>query len=125
MHDNVGGKIKGFAQVIAWLGIGFSVLAGLFLVSQGNAMRQGGEVVTALGVGVIFIGSLFSWILSLFAYATGELVEKTTEIAQNTAKDAPSGSSAGRMETLISWKESNLISAEEFELKKQELLKGN
>ena len=63
-------------------------------------------------------------------YGFGELIEKTTEIARNTLKTAPPGSLMVKMEndeklkTLMTWKENNLISEEEFKIKKKALQKG-
>ena len=37
-----------------------------------------------VGILVIAIGSLFSWVGSFCLYGFGELIEKTTEIAENT-----------------------------------------
>jgi hypothetical protein len=63
-------------------------------------------------------------------YGFGELIEKTVEIAKNTAAGGSPITSATntendeKMKTLISWKENGLISAEEFEIKKKALLGG-
>ncbi|MCL2079175.1 MAG: hypothetical protein FWH17_04935 [Oscillospiraceae bacterium] len=112
MYNNIGAKIKILAQIIAWVGIIGSVIIGFI------------SLTFIWGIGVLIGGSLLSWILSWFIYGFGELIQKTSEIAQNTAKGASANSLTAKMETLITWKESNLISEEEFEIKKQALLRG-
>ena len=129
MYNNIGAKIKLLAKIVAWVGIIWSGIAGIIAIAQGLDMRNGGALI-ATGLGIIIGGFLVSWISSWFLYGFGELIEKTTEIAKNTARGASSGSLTAKMEndekmkTLISWRESNLISEEEFEIKKQALLKG-
>lgn len=94
MFDNIGGKIKMLAKVICWLGIGFSIFFGL-LVIIGCAISEGGILNVAigffLGLLVIIIGALASWIGSFFLYGFGELIERTAEIAQNTRGNSGDG----------------------------------
>ncbi|MCL2487869.1 MAG: hypothetical protein FWE80_04220 [Oscillospiraceae bacterium] len=80
MFKNVGGKIKGLAVFIAVAGIIGSIAAGISIISNGSRYND----TTLLGIGVMFGGSLFSWLSSLFMYGFGELIEKTTEISINT-----------------------------------------
>ena len=75
--ENIGGKIKTLAQVVAILGVIVSVIAGLFVLDDS----------ALYGVLIAFVGSVLSWISSLFIYGFGELIDKTTEIAKNTKKD--------------------------------------
>ena len=130
MYNNIGAKIKVLAQVIAWVGIIGCVITGFALIAQGADMRYGGEALIGAGIGVLIGGSLISWISSWLLYGFGELIVKTTEIAKNTAKRASSGSLTAKMEndeklkSLIAWKENGMISEEEFETKKQALLRG-
>jgi hypothetical protein len=128
MYNNIGEKIKVLAQVIAWIGIIGNVIAGFILIAQGADSYNGSEAL--IGVGILIGGSLISWIFSWFMYGFGELIVKTTEIAKNTASGASFDSLTAKIENdvkmkaLITWRESNLISEEEFEMKKQSLLKG-
>jgi len=78
MYDNIGAKIKVLAQIIAWIGIAGSVIAGFVLMAQGDAG-------VLIGFIVLIVGALTSWISSWFMYGFGELIEKTTEIAKNTS----------------------------------------
>ena len=85
MYNNIGGKIKVLAHIIAGIGIFVSIISGTPWVYQGaNAPRHGGgEILIALGLGIIIVGSLYSWIFSFFIYGFGELIEKTAEIASD------------------------------------------
>ncbi|MDR1328063.1 MAG: SHOCT domain-containing protein [Oscillospiraceae bacterium] len=130
MYNNIGEKIKGLAKVIAWIGIIVSVIAGLILIVEGSDSYYGGGILISVGIVVVVVGTLVSWIASWFMYGFGELIEKTAEIARNTAKGAFSGSITEKMEydeklkILLGLKENGLISEEEFAIKKQALLKG-
>ena len=46
MFDYVGGKIKGFAIVICWLGIICSVIIGFVNISNGTEMKKYGSTGT-------------------------------------------------------------------------------
>ena len=70
--ENIGSKIKVFSMVILVLGVLGSLLAILNVPASGNALI------------FAFIGILSSVWLSLFIYGFGELIDKTTEIAENT-----------------------------------------
>ena len=78
MFDNIGGKIKKLASLITKLGMIGSVLAGIRTMFAGAFIT---------GIMTIILGSLIFWISSLTLYGFGELIEKTTEIAKNTAKE--------------------------------------
>jgi hypothetical protein len=80
MWDNIGGKIKVLAKVIAWVGIISSIIGGIILIAIGGNNRYGGGLYIGIGFGTIIVGSLMSWIFSWFMYGFGELIEKTSEI---------------------------------------------
>lgn len=98
MFNNIGGKIKGLAKFLCWLGIILSVVAGVVLIiaaatkssytfdSYGEkfVLSSGGSVVA--GILVIVFGSLFSWIGSFFMYGFGELVENSKKVADRVSK---------------------------------------
>lgn len=65
MYDEVGDKIKTLAKVIAWLGIIASVVVGIVTISTG------------VGILVLILGPLFSWLSTLVLYGFGQLVENT------------------------------------------------
>jgi hypothetical protein len=143
MYNNIGEKIKGLAKSLALIGTIISVIIGINLIVKGSDSYYDGRVLIYTGIGVILVGTLVSWIWSWFMYGFGELIEKTAEIARNTAGSL-SGSltakittvemtNAEKLKVLLEWKENDLISEEEFEifkirrpfLKAQELVDGN
>jgi hypothetical protein len=78
MWDDIGGKIKFLAKVIAWIGILSSIIVGIIFISEGIQLHY--------CIGIIVIGSLISWISSWFMFGFGELIEKATDIENNTRK---------------------------------------
>ena len=74
MSYNIGSKIKSLAKAFCWIGVIASIFTGISLMSDGEEV----------GLLVLLFGSLFSWIGSFSTYGFGELIEKTSEIAENT-----------------------------------------
>ena len=74
MFDNIGRKIKTIAKIGCWIGVAASVILGPALMGSNEGMA----------FVIMVIGSLSSWIGSWSLYGFGELIEKTTEIAENT-----------------------------------------
>ena len=85
MFKNIGGKIKELAQVICYLGIAISVVAGIVMIGFGSSSYNG-DTMVVMGCVVMIVGSLVSWIGSFFAYGFGELIENTTVIAELATK---------------------------------------
>ena len=75
MFSNIGRKIKTVAKVVAWIGIGCSILAGL----AGLASPLTSPIPSII---VAVIGSLASWIGSFCLYGFGELIDKVSAIAE-------------------------------------------
>ena len=75
MFDNIGGKIKTLASVIAWMGIIISIITGITLMATA-------EELVLIGIIIAILGSFFSWIGSFLLYGFGELVENSAIIAQ-------------------------------------------
>lgn len=129
MYSNIGGKIKILAYILAILGIITSIFWGLYYVTL-SFDSYAEENLAGIGFLIMIFGSLFSWVSSWFTYGFGELIEKAAIIARNTSGNSPKVSLTKEMEkqklmeTLISWRDNNLITQEEFEIKKQELLRG-
>ena len=69
MFNNIGGKIKGLAEVLCALGIIASVIIGL-------GMKNASMILVFL---IIAGGSLISWISSFVLYGFGELIETAAE----------------------------------------------
>lgn len=69
MFSNIGTKIKTLAQILCWVGILASAVAGLIMVTTSG---QTGE-----GVAVLLAGPPLSWIASFLFYGLGQLIENT------------------------------------------------
>ena len=81
MYKNIGAKIKVLAKAIAWIGILISLIVGvIFIIADGGWF----DIEFFIGIGVLVGGSLLSWVSSWFMYGFGELIVKTTEIANFT-----------------------------------------
>ena len=80
MFDYVGEKIQIAGKVFCWIGIAASVISGLFMIF--SKFDVGGVVFA--GFLVILLGSLSSWIISLFLIGFGELVENTSALPRST-----------------------------------------
>lgn len=76
MFSNIEKKIKTLAKVLTWIGIVGSVLAGLMLIIAGLSQGAGGAGV-ALGILMMVLGSLGSWVSNLVLYGFGQLLEDT------------------------------------------------
>jgi hypothetical protein len=126
MFSNIGGSIKILAKSVLWIGIIGSVIGGFVYFALYDELGFDGESSVIAGLVYLICGVLGSIASSLILYGFGELIEKTTEIARNTSRASSTAKTVDneKMKNLISWREQNLISAEEFEKKKQELLKG-
>ena len=83
MFSNIGSKIKAVARVFCWVDIVLSLIVGIVMFALSNL---GG-----IGFVIIIVGCLGSWIGSFFTYGFGELIEKTTEIAESAKNLNSSG----------------------------------
>ena len=114
MFTNIGGKIKTAAKVICWLGMILCVVLGIIvLVNASELPADLEDACYPFGVIIILVGPVFSYIGSLKLYGIGELIEKTTEIAQNTAsgKSNPATDKQEKLDQLLA---SGLITEEEY-----------
>ncbi|MDD2647828.1 MAG: hypothetical protein PHI27_08700 [Eubacteriales bacterium] len=81
MFDNIGGKIKSLAKIVAWIGIICSVIVGVIGMFQPVAAFGTNINGILPGVIVIVIGALSSWIGSWVMYGFGQLIENTDKLA--------------------------------------------
>lgn len=88
MFENIGGKIKGLAKFICWVGIVICVIAGIIMFVQAGEAYSSAErtVLVITGLAIIIVGSLMSWIGSFLLYGFGELVESTSIIRKNLSE---------------------------------------
>lgn len=78
MFDNVGAKLKTWAQVVCWAGIVLSIISGIVMIASGN------DSTVLTGILTMAVGSLGSWIGALCVFGFGELVENS-DIRTNIA----------------------------------------
>lgn len=78
MFNNIGGKIKSFATILTVIGIALSVIIG-FVIMFGYPSIE----TFLIGLVVIAIGSLMSWLSSFLLYGFGQLIENSDIIAKN------------------------------------------
>lgn len=76
MLNNIGEKIKTLAKVLCWIGIILSVSTGIL------SLFGGIDYFLSFGFILLFLGPLLSWIGSFLLYGFGELIAKTTRIAE-------------------------------------------
>lgn len=74
MFENIGRKIRILAQVVFWVGVIGSCVAGLVVLVK---------MESAIGLLIMLGGGATALISGWLAYGFGELIDKTTEIAQN------------------------------------------
>jgi hypothetical protein len=123
MFENVGSKIKGLASFFCWGGIIASVVGGIWTIALLD------EDFILLGLLIIALGSLLSWVSSFVLYGFGELVSNSAIIAgKTTANESEQGESAfvpqeknKKIASLNSLKARGLITDEEYNKKLAEL----
>ena len=84
MFDNIGKKLKGLAEVMCVLGIIGSIITGIVIIVNarvnvysgyyGYETKWSGTLLT-VGITVIIVGSIFSWIVSCMIYAVGQIAD--------------------------------------------------
>ena len=101
MFDNIGGKIKGLAKFLCWLGIIISLIMAILIWTGGakvssafnssyygyssrSAANAASGTAVITGLVVLVVGSLASWLGSFFMYGFGQLIEDTQAIRAAT-----------------------------------------
>ena len=87
MYKNIGKKIRGLAAVIGWIGMILCALAGVVcFIIMATQDEIGLGIIALLGC---LISAAFWWIGTWVMYGFGELIVKTSEVADNTRNTAP------------------------------------
>ena len=94
-------------------------------------LASGNDISSPIGLVLIVAGPIGSWISSFFVYGFGELIEKTSEIAENTKpkgvhpissqKVAEGVENEDKKALLKKWREQGLITEEEYQQKMNRL----
>ena len=88
MFDNIGGKTKGLAKSLCWVGIIISVAYAVYAIATGATInsRYGsngeGDALVTSGLLVLVIGPLLSWVGSFALYAFGQLTQNSDLLNQ-------------------------------------------
>ena len=77
MFKNVGSKVKSLALITCWVGIAACVIIGITQMMYADVL---------MGIIVMALGSLCSWIGSLGLYAIGEAAENSAIVANLAVK---------------------------------------
>ena len=80
MFDNIGGKIKTFAETVAYIGFFAFIIIGLIIMILGIANETFSLVI--VGILVALIGFLYCWVSVFLLYGFGQLVENSDIIAR-------------------------------------------
>ena len=80
IFNNMGRKIQALAVTLCWIGIGIFVIAGAFIICFGFKAHQAGFM--AVGVLVLILGPISSWLSIFILYAFGDLVSIVQEIKE-------------------------------------------
>ena len=83
MFKNIGGKINLFSKILCWVGISLSLIIGFTNIIFPD------RVSLLLGIAIPPVGSLLSYVISMFMYGFGELIETNVQIAENTNPEKP------------------------------------
>ncbi|MBR6806863.1 MAG: SHOCT domain-containing protein [Clostridia bacterium] len=92
MYNNIGGKIKGLAVFLAWVGIILSILSGIGILSTTSKVGYYSDSDLISGAGslvgliTIVVGCLLSWVGSLVLYGFGQLVENSDKQAYELSR---------------------------------------
>lgn len=73
MFSDIGIKIKSLAQVMTAIGIICYVITGIVFMANDMAL---------VGILIVLIGSLLSWVSSFILYGLGELIDNSVKIAE-------------------------------------------
>ena len=87
MFKNMGGKIKKLAKFLCWVGIILSIISGIGIIATAmdgagaiyvdgiGYVENGAAWMMGLGAVVALLGSLGSYIATMYLYGFGELVQ--------------------------------------------------
>lgn len=84
MFNNIGGKIKGLAKVLCLVGIAVSAIGAIALWCANSYYQP----TIVPGFIVLIVGSVGSWLSSLFTYGFGELIDRVTSIDEKQASQS-------------------------------------
>ena len=113
MYNNIGGKIKILALVMAIIQAAGSVIAGIALMADDDDLIP-------VGLLLWIVGPLFAWVSSWLLYGFGELIAKVTAIELNTRggerkSEAQAKVDSERINKIEKLRSQGLITEEEYQ----------
>ena len=81
--DNPGGKIKMVAKVLFIIGIIFSILGWFYFLLESRDAQDNQVFLINISMIVLIAGSISSWLINLFIYGFGSLIENSDILVQN------------------------------------------
>lgn len=112
MFDNIGGKIKTLSRVTCWIGIIASIIIGFILMAKNDEF-------ILIGVLIMILGCLASWIGSFMTYGFGELIDKACNIEQTICGSKKSSTQVSidyeRISKIEKLRSQGLITEEEYQ----------
>ena len=85
MFSNIGRKIKLTAKITCWISMVASFIGGSAWFIYNCVEGEDELILVSLMVSIV--SPFLCWIGSFVMYGFGELIDKTTEIAENTKKE--------------------------------------
>ena len=116
MFNNIGEKIKSIARLFTWLGIGISIVVAVALFTTEE------DLLIALGLGVMIIGSLLSWVSSFLLYGFGQLIQNSDILAGRITLEEVIADEKQKTQELANQTQEGMRE-EEIEIKDPELIK--
>lgn len=112
MFDKIGNKIKILSEVLCLIGILASFIGGAAVICTSTDKDANSMVLVFI---IVILGCIVSWVSSFCLYGLGELIEKVTEIAENTKGMNPQNTSQNsEFDLFDKWRESGIIDEEEY-----------
>ncbi len=121
MYKNVGKQIKTIASILCYGGVALSIIIGLISLFQSD----GDGPLAFVGLGIIVVGSLISWLGSIFTYGFGELIDTNCKIVRGDQISKKGIDDFDKkIVELQKLFEADLISEDEYIEKRKEILNG-
>lgn len=117
MFKNIGGKIKTLASVITCAFIILSIVSGVLIMVNDLVL---------VGILVMLVGFLLSWVSSFILYGYGQMIENSDKLVaiermKLEGELAKLDTKADKADELAKWNKAGFLTDEEFDKKIDEL----
>ena len=111
MYNNIGKKIKMLAKVIFFVEAIAAIFGGISVIGLD-------EDLAVVGILIMIVGSVFAWVSSWLLYGFGEIIDKLSDIEQNTRTGVksytPVSDGVDRLSKIEKLRSEGLITEEEY-----------